>query len=112
LAILAEAYLLISGAIMTPGDVNNDFRHKEMSMDYKAVALSCITYIMAAWMLLHGIRGAQTGVIVESRKGSSVKDYYYRGDVGFYVNVFLYITGGTATVGFSTWLLMRGLGYW
>lgn len=81
-------------------------------MDYKTVALSCIIFIMAVWMLLQGIRGAQTGVIVEGRKGSSVKDYYYRGDVGFYVNVFLYITGGTVTVGFSTWLLMRGLGYW
>ncbi|ROP62254.1 hypothetical protein EDF81_0738 [Enterobacter sp. BIGb0383] len=81
-------------------------------MDYKTVALSCIIFITAILMLLHGIRGAQTGVIVESRKGSSVKDYYYRGDIGFYVNVFFYITGGTAMVGFSAWLLMRGLGYW
>ncbi|QZN97208.1 hypothetical protein [Symbiopectobacterium purcellii] len=81
-------------------------------MDYEVVALSCMTYIMAVWMLLHGIRGAQSGVIVESRKGSSVKDCYYRGDIGFYVNVFLYIVGGTFMVGISTWLLMRGLGYW
>lgn len=81
-------------------------------MDYEVVALSCMTFFMAVWMLLHGIRGAQSGVIIESRKGSSVKDYYYRGDIGFYVNIFLYIVGGTFTVGISTWFLMRGLGYW
>lgn len=56
-------------------------------------------------MLLDGTRGAQTGVIVEGRKGSSVKDYYYRGDIGFYINVFF-------TVSFATFLLMKGLGYW
>lgn len=83
-----------------------------MSMNYEAVVLSCISFITAIWMLLHGIRGAQTGVIVESRKGSPVKDYYYRGDIGFYVNIFFYITGGTAMVGFSAWLLMKDLGYW
>ena len=81
-------------------------------MDYEMVALSCTTYIMAVWMLLHGIRGAQTGGIGESRKGSPGKDYYYRGNIGFYVNVFFYIVGGTFTVGISTCFLMKGLGYW
>ncbi|MBW9462325.1 hypothetical protein [Kluyvera sp. EC_51] len=81
-------------------------------MDYELVGLSCVTYIASVWMLLHGIRGAQTGVIIEGRKGSSVKDYYYRGDIGFYVNVFFYIVGGTFTVSFATFLLMKGLGHW
>jgi len=47
-----------------------------------------------------------------TRKGTPEKDYYYRGDIGFYVNVFFYIAGGTFSVGFSAWLMMTGLGYW
>ncbi|WP_223271375.1 hypothetical protein [Buttiauxella sp. B2] len=57
-------------------------------MDYKLVAISCLLYIIAIWMLLHGIRGYQTGVIAEGRKGYPVKDYYYRGDIGFNVVFF------------------------
>ncbi|HEN4999043.1 TPA: hypothetical protein U6I48_004601 [Klebsiella aerogenes] len=81
-------------------------------MEYKLFAVAFLSFIMAIWMLLHGIRGYQTGLIIETRKGSPVKDYYYRGDIGFYVNVFLYIVGGTFTVGFSAWLMMTALGYW
>lgn len=81
-------------------------------MEYKLIIMSCAVFIMSIWMLLHGIRGYQTGVIIEGRKDSPVKDYYYRGDTGFYVNVFLYVVGGTFAIGFSTWLLMRGLGCW
>jgi hypothetical protein len=51
-------------------------------------------------------------LIIETRKGTPEKDYYYRGDIGFYVNVFFYIAGGTFAVGFSAWLMMTGLGYW
>lgn len=72
----------------------------------------CVGYITSFWMLLHGIRGYQTGVIIEGHKGTMKKDYYYRGDISFYVNVFFYIVGGTFAIGFSTWLLIRGLGYW
>ncbi|MEM6161332.1 hypothetical protein AAH446_12390 [Erwinia sp. P6884] len=82
------------------------------NMDLEGVALASVSYVSAIWMLLHGIRGYQTGLIIESRKGTSVKDYYYRGDISFYVNVFFYIVGGTAMTGFATWLLMVSLGYW
>ena len=110
---ITESILLNPDALRRDRPRHQDaYQHKEMKMDYEAIALACMTWIMAIWMLLHGIRGAQKGVIVEGRKGSTVKDYYYRGDIGFYVNVFLYIVGGTCTVGFSTWLSMRGLGYW
>lgn len=61
---------------------------------------TCFERDVATWH-----QGAQTGVIVEGRKGSSVKDDYYRGDIGFYVNVFF-------TVSFAIFLLMIGLGYW
>ncbi|HEN3621395.1 TPA: hypothetical protein ACJTCA_001310 [Yersinia enterocolitica] len=81
-------------------------------MELKTIALVFVMYAAAIWMLLHGIRGFQTGVIIETRKGSPIKDYYYRGDFGFYVNIFLYIVGGTVMIGFATWLLMTGLGYW
>ncbi|EAS3781378.1 hypothetical protein B4R02_14315 [Salmonella enterica] len=81
-------------------------------MKLKIVSLSCVIYITAIWMLLHGIRGYQTGVIIESRKDSQIKDYYYRDDVGFYINVVFYITGGIFLIGFATWFLMTGIGYW
>ncbi|HEN4999196.1 TPA: hypothetical protein U6I48_004764 [Klebsiella aerogenes] len=81
-------------------------------MEYKAIALSCVIFIMAIWMLLHGIRGYQTGLLIETRKGTTEVDYYYRGDIGFYVNLVFYIVGGTFAVGFSFWLMMTGLGYW
>ncbi|WP_431022626.1 DUF2542 domain-containing protein [Erwinia rhapontici] len=81
-------------------------------MEYKVLAVACMIFIMAIWMLLHGIRGYQAGLIIETRKGTPEKDYYYRGDIGFYVNVFFYIAGGTFAVGFSAWLIMTGLGYW
>ncbi|AUT94568.1 hypothetical protein FP388_19930 [Citrobacter europaeus] len=81
-------------------------------MELKNIALVTVMYVTAIWMLLHGIRGFQTGVIIETRKSSPIKDYYYRGDLGFYVNVFLYIVGGTGMIGFTSWLLMTDLGYW
>lgn len=82
------------------------------NVDIESVALIGATSLTAIWMLLHGIRGYQAGLIIESRKGSPVKDYYYRGSAGFYVNVFCYIAGGTAMAGFSFWLAMTSLGYW
>ena len=81
-------------------------------MELETIGLVCVMYATAIWVLLHGIRGFQKGVIIEPRKGSSIKDYYYRGDLGFYVNVFMYIVAGTWMIGFATWFLMTALGYW
>lgn len=81
-------------------------------MDYTAAIIACLMLVTAIWMLLHGIRGYQKGVIIETRKSSSIKDYYYRGDFGFYVNIFFYIVVGTAMVGFSAWLFFRSIMYW
>jgi hypothetical protein len=81
-------------------------------MDLEIIGIALAMYITAIWMLLHGIRGFQTGLIIETRKGTPEKDYYYRGDFGFYFNVFLYIVFGTGLTGFATWFLMTRLGYW
>ncbi|WP_145507321.1 hypothetical protein [Yersinia alsatica] len=81
-------------------------------MELETIGLVCVMYATAIWVLLHGIRGFQTGVIIEPRKGSPIKDYYYRGGLGFYVNVFMYIVAGTWMIGFATWFLMTALGYW
>lgn len=81
-------------------------------MDYTAAIIACLMLVTAIWMLLHGIRGYRKGVIIETRKSSPIKDYYYRGDFGFYVNVFFYIVVGTVMVGFSAWLFFRSIAYW
>ena len=72
-------------------------------MDYGAIALACMTWIMAIWMLLHGIRGAQKGVMVEGGKGSTVKDYYYRGDMAFTLMSFF-----TSLVALLWWVSQPG----
>ena len=59
-------------------------------MDYTAAIIACLMLVTAIWMLLHGIRGYQKGVIIETRKSSPIKDYYYRGDFGFTSIYFLY----------------------
>lgn len=56
-------------------------------MDYTAAIIACLMLVTAIWMLLHGIRGYQKGVIIESRKSSPVKYYYYSREFLFYITV-------------------------
>jgi hypothetical protein len=76
-------------------------------MYWKLILLALALYGTSVWMILHAANAWKTGVLIETRKMSPIKDYYYRGEFMYYFQITLYSLGGSFMTGFATWLLMN-----
>jgi len=76
-------------------------------MDWELIFITLGLYGTSVWMILHAANAWRTGILVETRKMSPIKDYYYRGEFQYYFYIVLYALGGSFMTGVATWLLMN-----